>query len=455
VPGRQVQDAQVLLGRPRRLLHQQRVVGQAEVAAGEQVRPVAVVGECPRLADQPVDDVPVIDAVLATAPQSRQILDPLLGVPHLDPLGIHPRFDPLADQPTGYRVGVALDVDGAAAIHPHTQPFARLQPPSRQRPQQRHLLGQPHLPVGVELLEQLPQEVLVGRAALEVAAAPQQQGLLQSPLELAVTLLHIAVLVGLSGLDRLPLQLVVSQQGLIAVVEGRPFCPRWDGGRQPVGAVQQRHATQLPQGVLQAVAEALVALREADRARLPIRVGQHEVVDQVVKGKAGDGHVQVGAMGEVAGGEPAGVVDLGEEHLLGRSVQRPPLLDPSLQRTQLAIGEVAREASLQVGKQGLGLQAGVDAEQLFEARPDIGEGVGPGTPVAVHASGLRGQLAEAAIAAGSLGVHAGLGGGQLLGQPLPIQTEEPADLLIGDHREPPVGLPLVYGCSRIGNSNCR
>ena len=39
--GRQLQDAQVLLGSPLRLLLPQQVVGQAEAAGGEQVSPVA------------------------------------------------------------------------------------------------------------------------------------------------------------------------------------------------------------------------------------------------------------------------------------------------------------------------------------------------------------------------------------------------------------------------------
>jgi hypothetical protein len=116
--------------------------------------------------------VPVGDAVLATTTQPRQLLDLPLGVPDLDPLGVDPGLDPLADQPAGHRVGVARDVDGAAAIDTHHLPLARLQPTSRQRSQQRHLLGQPLLSVGVELVEQTPQERFVGVAAVEVPAAP-------------------------------------------------------------------------------------------------------------------------------------------------------------------------------------------------------------------------------------------------------------------------------------------
>jgi hypothetical protein len=134
--GGQLQDAQVLLGGPLWLLLPQHVVGQAEAAAGEQVGPVAVIRKGPRLADQPVDDVPIVDLVLASASQTGQLFHLPLGVPDLDPLGIQAGLHPLADEPARHRVDVARHVDGAAGVHPHLQPFARLQTPGRQGPQQ-------------------------------------------------------------------------------------------------------------------------------------------------------------------------------------------------------------------------------------------------------------------------------------------------------------------------------
>jgi hypothetical protein len=131
----QVQDAQVLLGCPGRLLLQEQVVGQAEAAAGEQVGAVAVVGERPGLAHQPVDDVPVVDPVLVAPAQAGQFFHPLLGVEDLDPLGVQAGLDPLADQPAGQRVDVALHPGGAARFHPHPQPLEGLQPAGRQGPQ--------------------------------------------------------------------------------------------------------------------------------------------------------------------------------------------------------------------------------------------------------------------------------------------------------------------------------
>jgi hypothetical protein len=148
-------------------------------------------------------------------------------------------------------------------------------------------------------------------------------------------------------LNRLSGQTVVMQQRLISLGERcRTFRPWWNGRRQSIRAMHLRHAAQCPQRVLQALAEALVTLGKADRAGLPVGVGQNEVVDQVVKRHAGNGHTQIGAVREVAGAQPSRMVDLGEEYLLGWSSKGTPLLDASLQGSQLAIAKASRKAAL-------------------------------------------------------------------------------------------------------------
>ena len=431
---RQVQDPQVLLGRPLRLPLGQQVVSHAEAAGGEQVGLVAVVGKGPRLADQPVDDVPVVDAVLAPPPQPRQLLHPLLGVPQLDSLGVQAGLDPLADQPAGDGVDVALHPHGAARLHPQPQPLARLQAAWRQRPQHGPLLGQAGLTAVVELSEQLLQEGGVGVAAREVPAAPQHQGLVQGLLEAVVPLLHVPVLVALAGPNGLAPQAVVAQQGLVPPLEDVRVGPRLHRRRQPVGAVQLGHAAQLPQGVLQALAEALVALREADGAGLPVGVGQHEVVDQVREGNAGQGDAQLRAVREVRGGQPPGVVDLGEEDFLGRAPLRPPLPQPTLQRPQLAVGEASGVLPLQGPEEGLGLQAGVVGQLLGDPGPDLREGVRACPPGVLHAYLAR-QLARLPVPPCRLAIHAGPGSGQRQRSPLVQGLAEQADLLVGDHRD--------------------
>lgn len=135
-----------------------------------------------------------------------------------------------------------------------------------------------------------------------------------------MTLLHIAILMRLGRVDRLALQAVVSQQRLVATLKGRSIAAGRHGRRQGIGAMPLWHAAQLGQGVLQAVAEALEALGEADRAALPVGVGQDEVVDQMPKRLAIDGHVQTRRVREVRGAQLAGLMDLAKEDLLGRPV---------------------------------------------------------------------------------------------------------------------------------------
>jgi hypothetical protein len=211
LPRGQVQDAQVLLGRSLRLLLDQPVIDEAEATGREQVVAVAVVGKRPRLAHQPVDDVPVVDAVVAPAPQARQTLDLPLGIPDLDVVGVQARFDPFPDQPARHRVGVARDVDGAARIHAYAPALARLDPPRRERPQQGHLLGQTLLASRVQLSEQLPQEGFVVRALGKVATAAQHQGLVQGAFEAVVALLGVAILVARIRVGDLALQAVMPQ----------------------------------------------------------------------------------------------------------------------------------------------------------------------------------------------------------------------------------------------------
>jgi hypothetical protein len=407
------------------------------VTAGKEIRLVAIVGERSRFADQPVDDVPVVHPVLAPTPQPRHHLHLLLAVPHLDLLGVQPGLHPLADQPATHRVDIAFDTDSAARLHPHPQSLARFQAMRRQRSQQGSLLGEAVEATRVALRQQLPQEPLVHRAAGKVAAAPQQQALLQGALELVVTLLAVAVLVSLAGIDGLPAQAVVAEQRLVASLEDLGVGPRLDRRRQPVGAMNQRHAAQLPQGVLQSFAETLEALAKTDRDCLPIGVGEHEVVEQVREGMAGKGNAQVVAVREVGGSQPPGVMDLGEENLLGRSLLGPPSLDPPLQCPYLAIGEAARILPLQSLKECLGFQAGVDSQLFFQLRPDLDERIGPCSPGVLHAYLTR-QLAQLPVLACGLLIHAGPGRRLALGPVETVQSEKPSNVLISDrHREPP------------------
>jgi len=380
LPRGQVQDPQILPIGIRRLVGPQGVVGHAEVARREQLLAVTGAGKGARLTHQPVDDVPVVDAMLVTPPQARQTLDQLLGVPHLQVLDEQAHLDLLADQPAGHRVAVAIDGNQAATIHAGPHPLARFQAPGRQRPQPHALLGQAFPTAGIELRQHLLQERRVVLTAGEVAAATQHQRLIDGRLETPMPLLGVAVLVRMVRLDLLPGQAVVVQQRLVTPRELLPLREVVDRRAHPIRAMALGDAAQLDQGVLQSFAQGLEALREADRHRLPVRVGQHEMVDQVVERLPLDADSQLVHRGEIGGAQPAGFVDLAEEHFLGRTAARTPAADVSLQGPQLAVGEAAGMAALQFLEDRLGLKPGVDVEEFAHGGPDLLEGIGPGVP---------------------------------------------------------------------------
>ena len=405
-----MQQPQVLAVRTRRHPRTQHVVGDSERGRWEQVVPVPVRRERPRLADQPVDHVPVVDAVLPATPQARHPVHHLLRVPHFHLLGIQPHLDPFTDQSARHRVHVAARADRAARIHLRLDPARRLESTRRQRTQVLHLLGLLHDPVRVELSEQIAEVVLVGLAAGEVATGAEHQLLIERAFEAMVALFDVAVLVPVPGLDRLPVEAVVLQQRLIPLGELRTRRARRDRGREPIGAVNGGHAAEFGQRVLQPVGQRLERLGEAHRAGLPIRVGEYEVVDQVLERLTVDGHPQIGHVREIGGTQPTGRVNLGEEYFLRRSVTRAPGLHPPLERAELTIGEAPGVLALELPEQGQRLQPRIEDQSFRDADPDVGEGVRVSTPGMRHPY-LAGEPVEPAVLACGLGIHARPEGG--------------------------------------------
>jgi hypothetical protein len=357
----------------------------------------------------------------------------------------------LADQSAGHGVTVAADVDQATLIDLHAQPLARLQPPRRQRPQHRQLLGQPRPPARIELLQDLTQELGVRLPAVEGAATPQQQRLVHRLLEAAVPLLDVPILVGVVSLDLLPRQSIVGQQRLVAPRELLLVAQVVDRGAQAVGAMPLRHASQLPQGVLQPLAEALEALGKTDRYRLPIGVGQHQVVHQVGERLALDRHAQGVHVREVTGAQPAGFMQLGEEDFLGWPGLGPPAPNVPLQGPQLAIGKPPGVAPLQLVEDGLGLQSGIDLQQGTDLGPDFHEGIGACAP-GVPRGQFAGELAVVQVFAGRLLIHVRQQGATGQGGAGGLEAKQFADLLVRDHAQASLykELALAYAAAEPG-----
>ena len=255
-----------------------------------------------------------------------------------------------------------------------------------------------------------------------------------------MALFAIAVLVARVGIDRLRFHPVVRHQRLITARE--LLRPRsLNRQRHPIGAMELRHAAERPHRVLKARAETLETLGKTERRMLPVRVRQHEVVDQVRERLAVDRHAQFGHVREVGGTQPTRRMLLREENLLGRSAGSQPVFHAPLQRPQLPVGELAGMPASQFLEERLGFPTRRRCEQLFDFAPHFGERVFacPVGPRQRLLRPLRRQPIRVPIVAARLAIHARLRRRQLqrrsFGQPDP----ENPNLLIRDHhaRLPP------------------
>lgn len=451
----QVQDLQIFPVCGGASLHQG-VVSHAKLARREQLLAIPIVRERSRLPHQPVDDVPIVDALLVPAAQTRLTLHQLLRVPHLDLFHVQAHLDALADQTARHRIRVAAHVDRAPAVHSRQHPLACLQPPGRQTPQHLHFLRQPLSSTGVELLHQFLQELGIGRSACEVPAATQHQRLVHCFLETPMPLFDVAVLVRMVRLDLLPAHPEMRQQRLVTLCELLLLGKIVHGRAHAVAAVTLRHATQLPQRVLQSLAQALETLRKADRRRFPVRVRQHEVIHQMIEALPRDGDVQRIHRREVGGAQPARFMDLAEEDFFRRPRGRPPAADVPLQGPQLTLGKATGMAPLQFLEDGLGLKARIDFKQFAHRWPHFIEGVRPCPPI-VRRRHFAGPFAELLVLPCRLLVH--VRSPRRLRQCLALgqQPEQLLDLLVRDHSQPSLceEVAVRIRTLTIGNSNCR
>jgi hypothetical protein len=124
--GGQVEDRQVILDLAAGPPVLQEVVSHPESAGREHRIAVAVFLKRPGFADQPVDDVAIINPMSASPSEPGQGVDLPGPVPDVEGLGPDVDIDLFADQSAGQRVGVAADVDRAPRIDPRLEPSRQL-----------------------------------------------------------------------------------------------------------------------------------------------------------------------------------------------------------------------------------------------------------------------------------------------------------------------------------------
>ncbi len=176
-------------------------------------------------------------------------------VVHFQTVGVQPDLHLLPDEPGGNGVGAAGCLDGAPLAHPGPVVDVFRHRSWRQGLHMRAFLLQLLHRQTVAPVNRLPDEAGVIVEGIEVAAAPQHEGLADGVLEPEVGLLGHAVFVGLAGIDQGGLETVMLQQGLVGVVQGPAAAAAllMSCGGGIVAAQRLGHAAQLPEGILQSL----------------------------------------------------------------------------------------------------------------------------------------------------------------------------------------------------------
>lgn len=431
-----LENSQVLLG-PGLVAQDfaQSVVGQAEPAIGEQILAIPVVGERSRLADQRVDDVPILNLGLLPADQPRQRVHEPIRKPHLDAIRVKPGLDRFADQTAMHRVGVAVDVDQTARIDPTPDAKTAVDPLRRQRSHRGQLLVEALPAAGVPRRHQFLEERDVRLPARKIAAAPHQQRLIDRGLEVPVGRLVVAVLVRRPHVGPLARHPVVIEQTSVPRLKFPLRRQVVDRRRQAVAAVPLRDAAEFPDRILEPVRQRFERLRRADRNRFPVRIGQDEVVREVVERLALERDPEPVHAGEIGTRQVAGRVDLPEHHHPARTDRGLPLPHPPLERPPVARGKLPGVLGQQPVEQGLGGQPRLRRQSLGHRRPHFDKRI---RSRPIRPRWLRGarQGTRRTILASGLGVHAGPPG-SLRQRRSRIQfAKQFANLSIRDHRTP-------------------
>jgi hypothetical protein len=380
-----------------------------------------------------------VDRVSVPAHESRPRVDEFVRVPNLDAVGEEPRLDPFANQAAMHRIGVAVHVNQAAGVNATEHLQARRQACIGQVPQRLHLLGETIRAARVPRRHHLLQEADVFHAAGEIATAAEQERLIDGGLEVSVRRLGVAVLVRLPRVDALAGNAVVRQQVAIARLEFTRRRQVVHGGRQAVAPVPPRHAAQFPQRILQAIGQGLERLRRAQRHRLPVRVGQHEVIDHMIELLTGNRDFQRVHVSEVRRRQIAGLVDLAEHDGLPRSMGCPPLPDAAFKGAAMRIEELARVLATEPVEERLSEQPRLGLEPLLDQRPYRRERVEPRAVGARHRRLLprARQRTLIAVMSGRLVAHACSPGRQGQANSRVEFAVQPSNLAIRNHRIPP------------------
>ncbi len=180
---------------------------------------------------------------------------------------------------------------------------------------------------GVLAADDLVDEAAIAARSSKSFSPAHQQRVADGFLEMAVRTFDRAVLMRDAAIVAGRLHPVMGAQRVIAPgqVLARILVQVAERGREAVAAMLERRAAERPQRVLQPFGQRHIAFAAEDHmGMLEARVDQPEVVEPVIEPFAGDGDAEVGHVGKIRQPHPAGLMDLAEDHLLVRAMQRSP-----------------------------------------------------------------------------------------------------------------------------------
>lgn len=344
----------------------QQVPGDAELAGREHFLAIPVIGKGTRFSHQRIDQMTIVDIRSPLADQPLHRLHQVALIHQNDLLGADSNIDLFADQSAGNRVDVGANPDRAAATDAETADDLFARQTLVRQPRQVRLFFRKFPPsIGVAASHDLFDQLHVLVATGEVPTSPQQQRLFDAVLDVAVGRFDVAVFVGTAGIGSLGLTTVILHQGGVTIGQRPAAGVIFDRGTERVRAMPVRHAAELPKRFLDPLAEGFKRFGKTEAHRFGVAVSQHAVKQRVVKSLAGDFHAVAVHDGEVAGGQPRGVMVLAEKHRLAGAAQRPPSRDPPLERSPRRIGELAGIFILQP------LEKRLRPEQRFFLQPPL------------------------------------------------------------------------------------
>ena len=176
--------------------------------------------------------MPIVNRGLPAPTQPVDRRDRVTGIPDLEAFGIDPHLYRFANEPRGNGVDIMPNPNHREAIDHHPEHAEILKTQGWEGAHVREFVLECRLASSIPPGKDSPQKLRIVGLALEIALAPEQQRLLDGPLEPVMGLFHIAILMATTGRIRIRPYPIVLQYLPIPLVEGSAAVAQVMGGRR-------------------------------------------------------------------------------------------------------------------------------------------------------------------------------------------------------------------------------